>query len=199
MRPETLSLQMFQSSRYLFSIAWIAATVLGFVVSLTVVVVGERSNLGLWQGLLGGGIIGLFQGLVLMGYGLRSGWWIVANALAWGVAGASSIGVVGWFAPAGLSLLSTRLVYGAFDGLKIGVMTGFAQWFAIRQSVPRFSTWWIVWNTVAWMIGLAAGWAIAGELRQVTNLFASEVFGLVVTWLIVGLMSGIVLSRSLFD
>ncbi|MGP1384757.1 MAG: hypothetical protein ACTS2F_14425 [Thainema sp.] len=196
MRPETRSLPTFQGSRYLFSIAWIAATTLGFMLSLTVVVVGERSNLGLWQGLLGGGIVGLFQDLVLMGYGLRSGWWIVANALAWGVAGASSIGVVGWFAPDGLSLLSARLIYGAFDGLKIGVMTGFVQWFAIRQTVPRFSTWWIAWNAFAWMIGLAAGWAIARELRQVTNLFVSEVFGLVITWLIVGLINGIVLGRN---
>lgn len=180
-----------------FVIGWMIATVLGFILSLSMLVVGERPDLGLQQGFLGGSVVGLLQGLVLIRYRFRGGWWIVATALAWGIAGASSIGVVGWFAPRGLTILSSRLIYGAISGLKIGLIAGFVQWLSLRLTLPKFSISWIAWNTVAWMVGLASGWAIGGVLRRITNLFISELFGLTLAWLIVGLIGGVALSHLL--
>ena len=183
----------------IFLPSWTMATLAGFILSLSVLVVGERADLGLWHGIIGGGIVGLLQGLVLVCYGyvLGGSWWIIANFLAWGIAGASTLGVVGWFAPQGEMALLSRLIYGAFDGLKLGILTGFAQWVALRRTISTFSGWWITWNTLAWMLGLACGWAIAGILRQLTNLFIGEVIGLVVAWLIVGLIGGLALSLLL--
>jgi len=180
-----------------FVMVWAIATVLGFALSLSIVTIGERPDLGLWQGVLGGGIVGLTQGLILMRYRLGSGWWIVANTVAWGIAGASSIGAIGWFAPRGLTALPSRLIYGTFDGLKIGIIAGFSQWLALKQTASKFSASWIAWNTLAWILGLAFGWSIGGILRQITNLFISEVVGLIVTWTIVGLIGGIALGFSL--
>ncbi|MEB3360160.1 MAG: hypothetical protein VKK04_25770, partial [Synechococcales bacterium] len=170
---------------------------LSFCLSLSVLTIGERTDLGLWQGIWGGGMVGLLQAFLLMRYRLGGVWWLGANTIAWGIAGASTIGVVGWFAPAGLTAPILRLIYGAIAGLKIGLLTGFAQWFALRHTAPKFSPCWIALNAGAWIVGLGAGWAIAGVLRQVTNLFASEVVGLVIAWGVVGLVGGIALSLLL--
>lgn len=177
-----------------FIAGWITATMLGFVLSLLVFSIGERPDLGVWHGILGGGIIGLFQGLVLARYNLGGRWWFIANALAWGIAGMSSIGVVGWFAPSRLIGLPLRMIYGALEGLKIGIITGFVQWWVLKRTVATFPVAWITCNTLTWMVGLASGWAFGGVLRQMTNLFISEVVGLIVAWSIVSLISGVALS-----
>ncbi|MGD1906009.1 MAG: hypothetical protein ACFB0C_08455 [Leptolyngbyaceae cyanobacterium] len=186
-----------KSSRFGFAVGWAMVTVIGFAISWAMFAVGERSDLGLWQGLLGGGTVGLLQSLVLMRYGIRSPGWVLATALAWGLAGVSAMGVVGWFAPvAGTSLL-TRVLYGAWEGLRIGAWLGFWQWLSLRSANAKLPTSWMFWSAGIWMIGLMAGWFIGGELRLLTNLFVSEVVGLVVAWMIVGAIAGLILGRLL--
>lgn len=184
----------FRQTRCCFLISWIAATVTGFIFSLSLFAIGERPDLGGWQGVLGGGAIGLFQGLVLMRYQLEGKRWMLANAIAWGIAGTSSIGVVGWFAPEHLTALSSRLVYGIIEGLKIGAIAGFLQWLAMKPKHARLSPLWIFLSALIWGISLALGWVVGGELRHITNLFLSEAIGLTIAWTIVGFLTGIALN-----
>jgi len=188
----------FRQTRCCFLISWTAATVAGFLVSLSLFAIGERPDLGGWQGVLGGGAIGLFQGLVLMRYRLGGKRWMLANAIAWGIAGISPIGVVGWFAPEHLTALSSRLVYGIIEGMKIGAIAGFFQWLAMRNARTNLSALWILLNALIWGISLALGWVVGGELRQITNLFLSEAIGLTIAWTIVGFLTGIALSLLCF-
>ncbi len=67
------------------------------------------------------------------------------------------------------------------------------QWLVLRSQV-RAGWCWLIASPLCWGIGLALGWTVAGWLRLEINLFLWEVVGLVVTWLVVGATTGIVMS-----
>lgn len=182
-------------------LGWTGLTWLAFVGSLLFVEIGERSDLSLTEGLLGGGLIGLAQWQVLrVSFGQTTAareappWksshrWLVASVLGWGTLTLFHVGALGWMAPGTQNLFFRSflgIVYGGYVGAGLGV----AQWLAIRKQVTR--AWrWIPLSSGIWAVAIALGWLVGGCLRAVSHLFISEVIGLVVAWGAIAALSGI--------
>jgi hypothetical protein len=111
---------------------WLAATALGLLVGLFGSSLLSRISYGtldvqsVWFAILVtgfvGGSMGLAQWLVLRQRVHRAGWWIVANALGWGV--------VGW----GAATLSNEMVLPALGIILVpGIATAAALWLLLDQ------------------------------------------------------------------
>lgn len=184
-------------SRWWVTVQWVLATAIGFWLSLLWVEIGERPDLGVFNGSIGAVTIALTQLPVLAKRIDRAPWWIVASIASWGLLGLSPVGALGWVAPRTLDL-GTRAFYGAIEGVKIGIVTGIAQWLVLKLSLPR--AWrWIPVNAIAWAIALALGWTIGGILRRATHLFLSEPIGLSVVWIAIATLTGVALAALLPD
>jgi hypothetical protein len=123
-----------------FWILWIAATTIGLAIALIV-----RS----W---LIGLIIGLAQWLVLWNRFPKSGWWILATAIGFGLA---------WSPAWNLAIEVLRSDWGNWRysiewpivlGVT-GMIVGILQWFVLRKWVYK-AGWWIVISPIA---GISAG------------------------------------------
>lgn len=168
---------------------WTGLTWLAFVGSLLFVEVGERSDLSLMEGVLGGALIGLAQWQILRSHLSHAHRWLIASVLGWGTLTLFHIGALGWMAPGVENLLFRSLlglVYGAYVGAGLGV----AQWLAVRKQVVQ--AWrWIPLNSGIWAVAIAFGWLVGGSLRAASHLFISEVFGLMVAWGAIAALSGV--------
>ena len=174
---------------------WLLATFGGFVTSLFWIEIGERHDMGIIQGIIGGIAIATPQSLILKQYISQSRWWIFVSTVTWGLIGLSGFGAVGWVAPQTIEPF-LRLFYGIINGAEIGLALGIAQWFILKRQIPHAQAWiWV--NIISWAVGLGVGWTIGGVLRQVTRLFIGDVVGLAVTWLIIGAITGYGLMRLL--
>ena len=176
---------------------WTGFTWLAFVVSLSFIEVGERSDLSLLEGVLGGALIGLAQWMVLRSHLFTARRWFIATVIGWGTLTLFHIGALGWTAPDTSNLLLRSLLgiaYGAYVGMGLGV----AQWFAIRRQVH--SAWrWIFLNAGLWSVAISIGWLVGGILRAASHLFISEVFGLMVAWGAIASLSGIGIVGLLYQ
>ncbi|NER27992.1 MAG: hypothetical protein F6J89_10220, partial [Symploca sp. SIO1C4] len=173
----------------------VLVTLASFLVSLLLIEIGERPDIGTFEGVIGGSLIGLGQSLVLWRRISQAWWWIFANIISWGLIGSSSLGAIGWVAPR-TDQINLRLIYGIVDGLQIGVVLGIAQWLVFKKQISK--AWrWILASSWCWSISLACGWFVGGVLRQLTRLFLGEVFGLTVTWLMVSMTTGAALISLL--
>jgi len=182
-------------TRCSFWLQWLLVTLLGFVTSLFWIEIGERPDINMIEGMIGGTIIGFAQWFVLRRHLSAAWWWIIASVLGWGVMGLSSFGFIGWFAPRTMRLFP-RLVYGTVDGATLGLILGIAQWWVLRHYITN--AWrWIVTHILYWSISLVIGWVIGGILRHFSHLFLGEVLGLGVTWMLVAGFTGITLIRLL--
>lgn len=180
-----------------FWLSWTILTVLGFWASLLAIEIGERSDLPVWGGSLGGGLIGLSQSLVL-GFWLFDSWlWILTNLLAWGMLTGIGVGAIGWLVPSG-TILFWRLIGGIFWGSLAGAWLGGWQWLYLRHKLPKAGQW-ILGMTIVWGLGLPIGWLVGGVLRNASQLFWGELVGLSVTWLIVGMGTGLILQRMMIN
>lgn len=174
-----------------FWLQWVFVTLVGFLVSLLWIEIGERPDITALEGAIGGAAIGFAQWLVLRQYLPHVWGWIFTSAIAWGLMAGSDVGALGWVAPRTLQI-APRLVYGIVNGAMVGAVVGVGQWFVMRSQVPQ--AWrWIFASTVYWGIGLAIGWTCGGVLRLVFNQFLGEVMGLTVTWVLVAGLTGIAL------
>ncbi len=176
---------------------WTGLTWLAFVGSLLFVEIGERSDLSLMEGLIGGGLTGLAQWQTLrlaskessVWYWRASYRWAIATTLGWGTLTLFHIGALGWMAP-GTPNLFFRSVLGILYGGYVGAGLGVAQWLAIRQQV--IGAWrWVPLSSGIWAMAIALGWTVGGSLRAVSHLFISEVFGLMVAWGAIAALSGV--------
>lgn len=168
---------------------WAGLTWLAFVGSLLFVEVGERSDLSLAEGVMGGALISLAQWWVLRSHLSAAHRWMMASILGWGTLTFFHIGALGWMAP-GTSNLFLRSVLGIAYGAYVGLGLGIAQWFAIRRQLHR--AWrWIPLNAGLWAVAIAFGWLVGGTLRSASHLFVSEVLGLMVAWGAISTLSGI--------
>lgn len=192
--PSPLSSQIDNPELRWLWLQWLLASLLGFVGSLLFIEVGEKTELGILAGAIGGAIIGLIQATILVRFVPQVWSWILVNVLAWGLMAASSFGVMGWFAPAS-EVLSVRLTYGTLLGAIGGLWLGIWQWLVLRKYFYR--AWqWIAVVVASWSIGLSLGWTVGGILRSTTHLFLGDVIGLMVTWAIVGTITGMGLTAT---
>jgi hypothetical protein len=175
---------------------WIAVSGLAFLVSLLVIEVGEKPELGAIEGIIGGCTIGLAQAVLLSTYLPQAWQWALVNLIGWGLMGGSGFGAIGWFAPH-TQLLPLRFLAGIVVGAIGGLWLGIWHWLVLKKQIP--GAWrWITIEVLAWSIGLSIGWTVGGILRLMTHLFLGEVIGLIVTWIIVATITGTVL-RQLFS
>jgi hypothetical protein len=171
---------------------WGIATFVGFAISLFFLEIGEKTDLGVVEGTIGGAILGFFQSLLLVRWMPQPWLWILTNAIAWGLLASSGIGAIGWYAPR-TELLSIRLSYGAMYGAIAGLWLGLWQWLILRQYLV--AAWrWILITISTWAIALSVGWVLGGKLRAFTRLFIGEVVGLAFSWAIVSLISSVALT-----
>ena len=169
--------------------SWTGLTWLAFVGSLAFVEVGERSDLSLVEGLIGGALVGLAQWLVLRSHLQNAHRWMIATALSWGALTLFHIGALGWMAPETPNLFF-RVILGVLYGTYVGLGLGVAQWLAMRQQVTQ--AWrWVPLSSGIWAVAIAFGWLIGGGLRATSHLFVSEVIGLLVAWGAIAALSGI--------
>jgi hypothetical protein len=195
--PALFLAQPGQKLDYRFCMQWIAGNVLGFLISLYWLEVGERAALRGLEGAIGGTVIGLVQWLVLRRWCTQAGWWVLASTLGWTVLGVSKLGALGWVVPQTHSEL-LRLFYGLVDGMKMGAILGAGQWLVLRQCFTPARAWILV-SILAWAIALGSGWVVGGWLRAFTGLFLGEVVGLALVWLLMALMTGVGLANLLQD
>ncbi|MEL7037894.1 MAG: hypothetical protein AAFO04_20095 [Cyanobacteria bacterium J06592_8] len=194
MKPQAYLYEI--KTKYGFWLKWVFATAVGFFVSLLWIEIGERPDMGLLTGVVGGTTIGFAQWFVLREYINQPWQWIIANTLGWAVLGYSHIGALAWVAPRTLDT-STRIIYGIIDGGQVGIWIGFLQWLVLRIQVPRAWKWlWV--SPLCWTIGLSIGWAFGGVMRQSTEFFLGDVLGLMLAWTLIAGMSGIALVRLLW-
>jgi hypothetical protein len=176
-----------------FWLQWVLVTIVGFLVSLYWVEVGESPDLRGIEGAIGGAAIGLAQWFVLRQQFSKAWGWVLASIVSWGLIGGSGLGALGWMAPTVMSI-PLRMLYGAMNGAVVGTLFGVAQGLVFNKQI--YKAWpWILANTLGWAIGLALGWALGAVLRGFTGLFLGEVVGLTLTWLVVAVITGVALRH----
>ncbi|MBW4662689.1 MAG: hypothetical protein KME01_00550 [Chroococcus sp. CMT-3BRIN-NPC107] len=177
-----------------FKLQWILVTLGSFLISLCLIEVDVRPHIKSIEGVIGGAIVGLAQGMVLEQRSKNiAPWWALVSMVSWGLIGATHFGAIGWMAPRTLRL-EPRIIFGLLNGLQIGALLGIGQWLVLRQRCKKTIVW-IPIVAVAWAIGLFFGWSVGGVLRQVTRLFLSELVGLAVAWVISSAITGFALVR----
>ncbi len=177
-----------------FWLQWILATLAAFLVSLCLIEIDVRPHIKATEGLIGGAIVGLAQGMILEQRSKNiAPWWALMSIVSWGLIGASNLGAIGWMAPRTLRL-EPRVIFGLLNGLQAGALLGIGQWLVLRQRCKK-TLLWIPIVTVSWTIGLVLGWSVGGILRQVTRLFLGELVGLAVAWVTSSAIAGFALVR----
>ncbi|MEH2251455.1 hypothetical protein [Nostoc sp.] len=174
-----------RNTRFGFILLWTFATCGGFLLSLLLIEVGEKPDVGVVEAAIGGLAIALPQGCLLKEpiFCIR---WILSSLLGWSIITAIGIGAVGWIVPSTqifpLRILS-GVIYGALGGFGIGL----AQWLAIPQPMA----WrWIFVSSASWAVAIPVGSVVGMILRRLTQLFFGEVMGLAISWLLVGILTG---------
>lgn len=176
---------------------WVFVTVVGFLVSLLWIEIGERPDIGALEGAIGGLVIGVAQWCLLRQYIFYPVRWVFINVLCWCVLGILGVGALGWVAPQTLNL-GWRIFYGIFEGIKIGLVIGFGQWLVLHTEIAR--PWrWIVGSLIWWTVSLSIGWTFGGILRLMTDFFLGDVIGLMITWFLVAGLTGIALAQLLWE
>ena len=175
-----------------FWLQWVLVTIVGFLVSLYWIEVGEIHDLKAVEGATGGAVIGLAQWLVLRQQFSQAWWWVLVSIVVWVFMSSNGLGALGWVVPRDMYYLLSRVVYGAIEGAKVGALLGVTQWLFLREQALRAS-WWIFASTVGWAIGLALAWAVGAFLHKVTGIFLGEVVGLALGWVVVAAITGVAL------
>ena len=188
---------LLKSTRVGFSVwfGWIGLTSIGFLASLYWIEVGFKPDISPLQGVIGGIVVGLLQGIGLQQRVPHAWRWGVASAIGWGILGLSGVGVMGWAVPRS-DVLSVRLLYGGLHGVQVGLVLGIAQWVVLRSHVSR-SVCWILASVCGWAVGLPYGWIVGALLRLKTGLFLAEVVGLTLGWIVVAVITATVLVSLL--
>ncbi len=177
-----------------FLLQWILVTLGGFLISLCLIEIDVRPHIKATEGVIGGTVIGLAQGMVLEQRRKNiAPWWALISIVSWGLIGASNFGAVGWMAPRTLRI-EARIIFGLLNGLQVGILLGIGQWLVLRQRCEKPFIW-IPIVATSWAVGLMLGWSVGGVLRQVTRLFLSELVGLAMAWVASSAITGFALVR----
>ncbi|MEH1848546.1 MAG: hypothetical protein V7L25_27170 [Nostoc sp.] len=173
------------NTRFGFTLLWTLATFGGFLLSLLLIEVGEKPDVGVVEAAIGGFAIALPQGYLLKEpiFYIR---WILSSLLGWSIITFIGIGAVGWIVPS-TQIFPVRILSGVIYGALGGFGIGLAQWLAIPQPMA----WrWIFVSSASWAVAVPVGSAVGLILHRLTHLFFGEVMGLAITWLLVGILTG---------
>ncbi|MDF5711975.1 MAG: hypothetical protein PUP90_30960 [Nostoc sp. S4] len=176
-----------KNTKFNFTFLWTLATFGGFLLSLLLIEVGEKPDIGVLEAAIGGFAIALPQSCLLKPIFYIK--WILSSLLGWSIITAIGIGGLGWIVPS-TEFLPQRIFYGAIYGGLGGLGIGLTQCLAISQLLPVVWRWIFVCST-SWAIAIPLGSIVGTILRLLTQLFLGEVIGLAVTWLLVGILTGI--------
>ncbi|MDZ8224159.1 hypothetical protein [Nostoc sp. ChiVER01] len=175
-----------ENTRFSFLLLWTFATFGGFLLSLLFIEVGDKPDIGVVEAAIGGFAIALPQGCLLKEpiYCIR---WILSSLLGWSIITAIGIGAVGWIVPS-TQIFPARILSGAIYGALGGLGIGLAQLLAI----PHHNAWrWIFVSSASWAVAVPIGSVVGMILHRLMQLFLGEVMGLAITWLLVGILTGI--------
>jgi hypothetical protein len=184
-----LAVKKDKNSLFLFTLMWTIATLSGFLVSLFFIEIGEKQYIGLLETAVGGLAIALPQSYILRHRVFPLGW-VLSTLFGWLLILFMGVGAVGWCVPS-TELLPMRIFLGIISGGTGGFVIGLTQWWlAVPQSVPW--TWcWMFLSSAIWSVSVPIGSIIGLTLCNFTQLFLGEVVGLVITWLLVSILTGI--------
>ncbi len=172
-----------------FTLQWAIATFGGFLLSLLLIEIGEKPDINVLQGAVGGLLVALPQAFILRGR-LKNPWlWVWSSLAGWVFVTTAGIGAVGWMVLS-TQVLLLRVVYGVILGAIAGFSMGLAHWFAIQQHSP-LALQWVLISSVSWALGVGIGSTVGGLLYHLTQLFLGEVVGLAVTWFVVAVFTGV--------
>ena len=178
-----------------FILLWTVFTGGSFGLSLILIEIGYKQDVGILPAAIGGLIISSMQALMFRRSILFASLWILSSFIGWGIIAASGIGALGWFVINTQNIYS-RIIYGFIFGGLGGLGLGFVQWLTVRQHLPE--SWrWIFVSCISWSIGFAVGSSFGLILYRLTQLFIGEVVGLALTWIVVGALSAIEVYRWL--
>jgi hypothetical protein len=168
------------------------AVMIGFMVMWSVGDVVDQALGETAAALIGGGLFGVIvalgtslgSGLLLHGWGVNAGRWIITSVVA-GAAG-MALGFTLTFILLDLDTMP-EAVAGLIIGLSLGLPIGIGQRSVLRRS-GLLANEWIVINTLAFVIAMAAGFSLGGEGREwlamsVMGLLLGTLTGLGMIWL----------------
>ncbi|MFM6038896.1 MAG: hypothetical protein ACKO2Z_00215 [Sphaerospermopsis kisseleviana] len=177
------------SKLYTFTLVWSLTTLGSFIFSLFLIEIGEKSDVRVLDVAIGGFVIALPQSYLLRQKILPLSW-MISTVLGWVLITTIGVGAVGWFVLS-TELFYFRIFFGIISGGIGGMVIGLAQWWlAIPSSLP-WGWCWMFLNCASWAVALSIGSVIGIFLRHWTQLFLGEVVGLAITWLVVGILTGI--------
>ncbi len=180
-----------------FTLKWIFATLLGFLLSLFMIEISEKPDMSFMEAAIGSLTIAIPQSYVLRKT-IPPLNWVLSTLFSWVIIAAIGIGVLGWTVTIS-TFLPTRLFTGIIFGSIGGLLIGLSQWWLAIP--PSFSSgWkWVFVNMTSWMIAIPIGSTVGLFLHRITNLFLGEVMGLAVTWLLVAIFTGISVEKIIKD
>lgn len=168
-----------------FLIFWAATTTIALAIALIV---------RLW---LVGIIIGIAQWLVLWNRFPKSGWWILATAIGFGLAWSPAWNLALKILSSGLGEYRYSLEWPIVLGVT-GLIVGFFQWLVLRRWVFR-AGWWIITSPIAGIAGGILAMIVFDVVFRYIDSptlvwFLPAITGLS-SGLVYGLISGYVLAR----
>lgn len=180
-----------------FTLKWVFATFLGFLLSLLIIEISEKPDMSILEAAIGSLTISLPQSYILRKT-ISPIKWVLSTLLASIIITGIGIGVLGWTVTTD-NFLPTRIFVGIIIGGIGGLLIGVSQWWlAIPPSFP--SAWkWVFVNIIGWMIAIPIGSTVGLFLHRNTNLFLGEVVGLAITWLLVAIFTGISAVKIIKD
>lgn len=175
-------------------LGWTLATFLGMLLGhLLLIPLVDAVDLGfarIISPLLGGGLVGFAQWLVLRGFLTSSSDWVLAGGAGWAAAYAIGLLVV--------QNLSGSFFIGLVAYLLFGVIVASLQWPVLRREIPNIWAW-ILANVLGWTSGFFISqylidlWFGSGSSSQVlvtavlsgvSGLTAGAVTGLALVWIV---------------
>jgi hypothetical protein len=182
-----------------FWIGWILATLAGYALGILVMLPWAINAAyatqsvwltGLISGAVVGGTVGIAQWLVLRRDTGIDLWWVVASIVGgmFGMAlgmSVSEIVTLPSVVPATREAARQTLAWNpvmqaAISGALLGLTLGAAQWLVLQRWL-RFAGWWVVVNSVAWMLALGVGAALADRVTPIGALLISGIIAAVIT------------------
>jgi hypothetical protein len=160
-----------------FWLAWVLASIMGLVVGALLGMSvayglfdrdGVDATIGITGGIVMGATSGFLQWVVLREKVARAGWWVLASALGFAIAG----GTLG-----AIRINENYVMAGILFAAVFGVAGGIMQWLVLRQQVVRAGLW-ILASILGSLVG-AIGFPISSAIGAAGNYgLSAMVFGL---------------------